>query len=89
VSVPIEEFGDSANARRVHSANVRALAYRVITRNGEFCAGLSQERRFLVYAAPGFPINGFIAVLRARLLLKRVRSVEAGAFGRQAKQSCL
>jgi hypothetical protein len=66
VSVPLEEFGDSANARRVQPANVRALAYRVITRNGEFCVGLSQERRFLFYTALGFPITGFIAVLRAR-----------------------
>jgi hypothetical protein len=50
VSVPLEEFGDSANARRVQPANVRALAYRVITRNGEFCAGLSQDCPF--YSAP-------------------------------------
>jgi len=40
--VPLEEFGDFANARRVQSANVRALAYRVITRNGEFCGGQTQ-----------------------------------------------
>ena len=64
--MPLEEFGDFANARRVQSANVRALAFRVITRNGEFCAGLSQERGFLFYSAPGFPITGFIDVLRAR-----------------------
>jgi len=63
VSVPLEEFGDFANARRVQPANVRALAYRVITRNGKFCAGLSQERRFLFYSAPCFPINGSIAFL--------------------------
>jgi hypothetical protein len=77
-------FRDSANARRVQPANVRALAYRVITRNGEFCAGLSQDwHNTGAHSAPGFPINGFIAVLRAGLPLKRVRSVEAGAFGWQ------
>jgi hypothetical protein len=48
--VPLEEFGDFANARRVQPANVRALAYRVIARNGEFCAGLSQDCPF--YSAP-------------------------------------
>ena len=79
--MPLEEFGDSANARRVQPANVRALAYRVITRNGEFCAGLSQDCPLCSAPHLGFLAASFIAVLRAMLPLSRVKSVRAGAFG--------